>query len=116
MGTLAVLLCMVLEQRATGIGLTSGLVVGLFSLWTVEATVKLLFNGGSAAGLKLAIGGLLKMPFLLAGLLGVAWASFNGHMNIFGVLGGVLLVHGTMLLTVVATAISAQESNTERYR
>jgi hypothetical protein len=90
--------------------------VGLFSLFTVELTTRLLFNGGGNAGLKLAIGAMVKMPFMLAALVFIAWASFNRHMDIFGVVGGVLIAHLTMLVMVVGTAMASMASNRERYR
>jgi hypothetical protein len=90
--------------------------VGLFSAWTAEVTVRALFRGGSFPGVKLAVAGVVKMPILVGGLLGIAWASVNGYMNVFGVVGGVLLVHVTMLVMVVATAMAAEDSNRERYR
>jgi len=85
-------------------------------MFTVEATSRLLFKGGGNSGLKLAIGAMVKMPIMLAGLVLIAWASYNGHMNIFGVVGGVMLAHSTMLVMVVATAMASQASNRERYR
>src|SRR4051812_46397510 len=80
-----------LEQRTVAMGVLCGVLTGMFSLWTVEVTVRLLFNGGKFAGLKLAIGWLMKLPFLGAGLLGIAWAGEKGFMNIFAVICGVLL-------------------------
>ena len=115
-GTIAVLLCLAFEQRHMALGLISGLVMGLFSMWTVEVTVRLLFHGGAFPGLKLALAAFVKMPLLLGGLLGIAWASYNGFMNVFGVVGGVLIAHGTMLSMVLATAIASEPLNRERYR
>jgi hypothetical protein len=115
-GTLAVLAALLLDQRLVALGLLAGLVIGLFSLWTAELTVRLLFRGGSHAHLKLAIGAFVKMPIGITGLMLVAWASYNGHMNIFGVVGGTLIVHGTMLVSVIATALAAEGSNRERYK
>jgi hypothetical protein len=115
-GMAVLLLCLGFEQKQLALGIGCGLAVGLFSMWTVEVTVRLLFNGGAYAGVKLAVGAIVKMPFMLAGLLGIAWASFNGYMNVFGVVGGVLLAHMTMLVLVVGTAMAAQASNKERYR
>jgi hypothetical protein len=112
----AALLALGFDHKAVAGGLLAGLAVGLFSLWTAEATVKLLFNGGRHAGLKLAVAGLLKLPFLLAQLTVVAWAAYNGHLNIFAVVGGVLLVHGTMLMMVISTALANESTNRERYR
>jgi hypothetical protein len=115
-GVIASLIFLGFDQKQAALGLFSGLVVGLFSLWKVEVTTKLLFNGGKHAGLKLAIGAFIKLPFSLVGLTAVAWAAFNGYMNIFAVVGGVLLVHATMLVMTVATAMANQDSNRERYR
>lgn len=112
----AVILSLGFDQRQIALGLLCGLAVGLFSMWTAELTVRLMFNGGRCAGLKLAVGALCKMPVLLGGMLGIAWASFNGIMNVFGVVGGVVLAHGVTLVMVVGTAMAAQESNKERYR
>jgi len=116
LGIVSVLLSMGFEQRQVALGLLCGLAVGLFSMWTAELTTRLLFNGGGNATLKLAIGAVVKMPMMLAGLLGIAWASFNGYMNIFAVVGGVLLSHSTMLVMIVGSAMAAQGSNRERYR
>lgn len=116
LGMAAVFLALGFEHRALALGLLSGLAVGLFSMFTVEATSRLLFKGGGNAGLKLAIGAVVKMPIMLAGLLVIAWASYNRHMDIFGVVGGVLLAHSTMLVMVLGTAMASQASNRERYR
>lgn len=116
LGIVSVLLSLGFEQRQVALGLLCGLAVGLFSMWTAELTTRLLFNGGGNATLKLAIGAVVKMPMMLAGLLGIAWASFNGYMNIFAVVGGVLLSHSTMLVMIVGSAMAAQGSNRERYR
>ena len=113
---LAVLLLLGFEQKAAAGGVICGAGVGLFSLWTVEMTVRLLFNGGRFAGAKLAVGACLKLPFLIAGLLGIAWAGQRGIINIFAVVGGALLVHATMLVSVIATAVANQDRNRERYR
>ena len=115
-GVVIALMFVGFEQRTVALGLLAGMAVGLFTLWTAEVTTKLLFNGGKFAGLKLALGAFVKLPFMLVGLVGIAWASFNHHMNIFGVVAGVLLVHGTMLVTTIATAMAAQDKNRERYR
>ncbi len=104
------------EQRPIALGLMAGMVVGLASLWTVEMTVRLLFNGGKMAGVKLAIGACAKLPFLLAGLFGIAWAAEGGWMNVFAVVCGLLLVHGTILVMTVTTAIANQDTVRERYR
>jgi len=104
-----------LEQKAVALGLLSGLVIGLFSLWTVEATVRLLFKGGRNAELKLGIGAAVKLPIMLAILVGIAGAGQTGFMNIFAVICGMLLVHGTMLVSTVATAMAHEDRNDERY-
>ncbi len=113
---LAALLLLGFEHRAAAAGVICGAGVGLFSLWTIELTVKFLFNGGRNSALKLAIGACLKLPFLLVGLLGIAWAGDRGLINIFAVVLGALLVHGTMLVSVIATAVANQDRNRERYR
>lgn len=115
-GLLAALIFMAFDQRQIALGLLSGLGMGLFSTWTVEVTVRLLFRGGGFAAVKLAIAAFVKMPMMLAALLGIAWASYNHFMNAFAVVGGVLLVHATMLVMVIGTALAAQDSNRERYR
>jgi hypothetical protein len=115
-GVPATLIAVGFEQLGVALGFVSGLVVGLFSLWTVELTVRLLFQTGDFAGVKLAIAALVKMPLLIVGLLGVAWAGYNGHMNIFAVVGGVLIVHGAMLVMAVGTAMANESSCKERYR
>ena len=115
-GAVITMLFLAFDQKHVALGLLSGLAVGLFTVWTAEATVKLLFNGGGFAGVKLAVAAILKMPVLVGALLGISWAAFNGYMNIFGVVGGVLVAHGTMLTMVIATAIASQDSNRERYR
>jgi hypothetical protein len=115
-GVLAALVFAGMDQRLISLGLVSGLAVGLFSAWTAEVTVRLLFRGGSFPGVKLAVAGVVKLPILLGGLLLIAWASINGHMNVFGVVAGVLLVHATMLVLVIGTALAAEDKNRDRYR
>jgi len=115
-GVAACLLLLGFEQRAIALGLMSGLAVGMFSLWTVEATVRLLFNGGGNAGVKLAIGATVKMPLVLGGLLGIAWAGRHGHLNVFAVIGGVLLVHSTIFLMAIGAAMSNQSGIRQRSR
>ena len=115
-GVAASLLALGFDQKMLAGGGLMGLAMGLFSLWTVEATVRLLFNGGKHAGLKLAIAAMVKLPFLLAGLLGVAWAAYHKYVNVFGVVGGVMLVHAVILIMVVSTAIANGDRNRERYR
>jgi hypothetical protein len=107
---------MAFDQRPVALGLLVGLAGGLFSLWSMEATIRILFREGSFPHAKLAFGALVKFPLLMAGLLGAAWAGLNGYLNIFGALGGMLIVHGTMLLMVIATSMSSEAYNTERYR
>lgn len=111
----AALLFLVFDQRQIALGVLSGSAAGVFSLWTCEMTVRLLFQGGGFSGVKLAVGALVKMPLLLGALLGIAWASFHGYMNIFGVVGGVVMVHGVLLTQVIATAASQADKNTERF-
>jgi hypothetical protein len=106
LGAAGCLISMGLEQRPSALGLLCGLVVGLFSLFTVEATVRLFFNGGGFAGLKLCIGACLKLPFLAAGLTGIAWACVRHVMNPFAVAGGVLLTHAVILVMAVAAAMA----------
>ena len=109
-------LFMAFDQRTCALGLVGGLALGLFSVWTTEVTVKVLFKGGQDAGLKLALGAFIKLPFLLAGLMVLAWASYNRYMNVFAVVGGILLVHATMLISISYAALANREHNTERYR
>lgn len=116
LGVAAAVLALGFDQKMLAIGLLCGLAIGLFTLWTVEATVKLLFSGGRNAGLKLAVAAMLKLPFLLSGLVGVAWAAYNKYLNVFGVIGGVLLTHLVILIMIVSTAIANQDRNRERYR
>ena len=115
-GAAACLITMGLEQRPSALGLLCGLVVGLFSLFTVEGTVRLLFNGGGFAGLKLFIGACVKFPFLALGLAGIAWASVHQIVNPFAVVCGVLLTHAAMLVMAVATSMAAQDTGRDRYR
>ena len=115
-GLAAALLALGFDQKALSLGLLSGLVIGLFTLWTVEASVKLLFNGGRNAGMKLAVAAAVKLPFMLSGLLGVAWGAYHKYVNVFGVIGGVLLTHMVILIMIVSTAIANQDRNRERYR
>ena len=110
-GVVVTLMALGLEQREVALGLLSGLAMGLFSTWTLEATAKLLFRGGSFSGMKLAIAALVKMPLMLGALMGIAWACFNRHMNAFAVIGGLLLMHATMLVMVIGMAVAAQDSN-----
>lgn len=107
---IAALIFMGMEQRQIALGLLSGTACGLFSTWTVEMTARLLFRGGSHSGLKLAVAAFVKMPFLLAGLVAVAWASFNGHMNIFAVVGGLLILHGTVFVMAVGRALANNDA------
>jgi hypothetical protein len=107
---------LVFEQKTFALGMASGLVVGLFTLWTAEVTVRLLFKSGAFAHLKLAIGALVKMPFGLTGLIGIAWAADRGFLNVFGVLLGVMLVHGAMLVMAIGKALASEGRQRERYR
>jgi len=115
-GVAAALAFLGFEQRAVSLGLLCGLAVGLFSLWTVQATVKLLFRGGGFAGLKLAVAALMKMPFLGAGLLLISWAGDKGYMNIFAVVCGVVLVHGTMVTRAIATAMANADTTNDFFK
>ena len=115
-GAAAVLLLLAFEQRGVALGLGGGMAFGIFGVWTAEATVRLLFNGGRHAAVKLAVAGFVKLPFMLAALVGLAWAAYNHHINIFSVVGGVLLIHAVMLIMVVATAMVNEDRNRERYR
>lgn len=105
-----------LDQTSAALGLLSGAAVALFSTWTTEVMVRLLFRGGSFSGAKLVIGAIVKMPFLVSGLVGVAWAAYNGHLNAFGVVGGVLLVHGVMLFVMLGAAAAGAAKSEQRYR
>ena len=116
LSVVAALIFLGFEQRPIAAGLLAGLAVGLASLWTVEMTVKLLFNSGRHAGLKLTIGACLKLPFFLVGLLGIAYAGRNGFMDIFAVISGVLVVHGTILVLAVGTAVAHKDTVRERYQ
>lgn len=116
LGVVAALLFLGFDQRTAALGILGGVGMGMFSLWTCEMTVKLLFNGGRASGLKLAIGACVKMPFLLGVLVALGWLCFNGYMNVFALVGGVLMVHGIMLIKTISTAVAAQATNRERYR
>jgi hypothetical protein len=115
-GAVAALIALGFEQRVVAAGLVCGIIVGMASLWTAEMTVRLLLNGGRNAGIKLAIASCVKLPFGLAALLAIAWAGLNGFLNIFAVVGGVLIVHLTMLVLVIAAAAANQERCRERYR
>jgi len=115
-GVVAALICMGLDQRVVALGLLAGLGLGLFSTFTVEATVRLLFRGGSFAGLKLLMAAMFKLPIMLPAIMLVAWACFNKLIDPFATIGGVLLVHATMLVMVIGTAMSEQDTNRERYR
>lgn len=115
-GLAAALLALGFDHKALAGGLLSGLVIGLFTLWTVEASVKLLFNGGRNAGMKLALAAAVKLPFMLTGLVAVAWGAYHKYLNVFGVVGGVLLTHLVILIMIVSTAVANQDRNRERYR
>lgn len=115
-GGVLTLLSLGFDQKPLALGLLGGLVMGLFSTWTVEMMVRLLFNGGKYSGVKLAIGAAIKLPFLLFGLVGIAWAGDRHILNVFGVVAGMLVIHGTMLVMVIVTAAAAQDRNRERYR
>jgi hypothetical protein len=105
-----------MEQRAVAFGISGGVGLGLFSTWTLEMTARLMFNGGGNAGLKLAVAAFIKMPLMLAVLALIAWASTANFVNAFAVVGGILIVHATMLISVVSTAVRNQDKVRERYR
>ena len=111
-GAVLALILLANDQKAIATGILSGLAVALFSTWTVEATVRLLFRGGSNAGLKLAIGAILKLPVLLGGLLGISWGAYNGYLNVFAVVGGVVLLHAVMITLIIVQAMTALDRNT----
>ena len=115
-GAAAAMLAIFLEQRGVALGLIGGVGLGLFSTWTLELTARLLFNGGSHAGTKLALGAAVKLPAMLGSLALIAWAGQAGHLNVFAVIGGILIIHTTMVISVIATAIAAQDRLRERYR
>jgi hypothetical protein len=116
-GAVAALVAVALDQRPVAIGLAAGVVMAVFSVWTCELAVRLLFrNGGGFAGARLAIAAVVKMPAVLGLLVGIAWACTAGIMNAFGVIGGVLLVHGTMFALAASTALASQDSNTATKR
>lgn len=116
LGALVSVAAIMLEQRAVAFGISAGLGMGLFSTWTLEMTARLLFNGGKNAGVRLAIGAAVKLPFMLAALLAIAWAGHAGYVNVFAVIGGILIVHATMLISTVAQAVRSQDRLRERYR
>ena len=113
-GGVIALMLLAFEQRAWALGLVCGVGVGIFSMWTVEATVRLLFRGGANSGLKLAFAALLKLPFMGVGLGVIALAAINGILSMFAVVLGVLLVHGTALVTTISAGM-AQVNEIERY-
>ncbi len=98
-----------LDQRAIALGLMAGLAVALFSTWSVEMTVRLLFKEGQFASLKLLAAACVKLPMLLTVLLGVAWGAMQGYLNIFAVVGGILLVHGTLFAMIAGKALVASD-------
>ena len=53
---------------------------------------------------------------MFVALVGLAWLARHEIANAFAIVGGVLLVHTTMLIMVVATAMAAQDTVRERYR
>jgi hypothetical protein len=115
-GGAACLISMGLEQRQVALGLLCGLLVGMFSILTAEATVRLLFTGGGFAGFKLLIAAAIKFPVVLFGLTGIAWACVHHYMNAFAVVGGVLLTHTVILVLAVATGMANGDTVRERYR
>jgi hypothetical protein len=115
-GLASALLALGLDQKTVALGLICGVAVGLFTLWGAEATVRLLFNGGKGASWRLALAAFVKLPFTLALLFPLAWAAYNKHLDAFGLIGGVLLVHGIMVIMVISTAMVNAHRNRERYR
>src|SRR5690349_14848851 len=65
-GAVTTLIFLGFEQRTIALGVLCGVGASLFSLWTVEVTVRLLFSGGRFAGAKLALAACFKMPFAIA--------------------------------------------------
>jgi len=86
------------------LGLITGAIVSMVSLISVEWTVRLLFRGGGFAGAKLVFAAVIKYPFLLMLLLGTAWASYHRHINVFAVVGGVVLIHVVMVCKLLGAA------------
>lgn len=115
-GVVATLVSLGLEQRAISWGILSGVLVGLFSLWTVEVTVRLLFTGGRNAWLRLGFGALVKFPFLGVGVYAIGSAAYSGFLNIFAMVCGTLIVQGTMVVMVIASAMAHKDRLTERYQ
>lgn len=91
-----------LEYPAAAKGLLAGLVISVLSMASVELTVRILFRSGEMPGVKIAIAMILKYPALIGGLLFVAWGAQNGQLDIFAVVGGFLLVHLVLLLTMLS--------------
>ena len=116
LGAIVAIAAILMEQRAVAFGISAGVGMGLFSTWTLEMTARLLFNGGGFAGLKLGMAAFVKMPIMLAFLAFIAWAANTGVVNAFGVIGGILLVHTTMMISVISTAVRNQDKVRERYR
>lgn len=116
LGAIGAVIAILMEQRAVAFGLSAGIGMGLFSTWTLEMTARLLFNGGGMAGVKLGMAAFIKMPIMLAALAFIAWAANSNLINAFAVIGGILLVHTTMLISVVSTAVRNQDKVRERYR
>jgi hypothetical protein len=115
-GAIAAVIAILMEQRSVAFGISAGLGMGLFSTWTLEMTARLLFNGGGFAGLKLGLAAFIKLPLMLAALGFIAWAANSGVVNAFAVVGGILIVHATMLISVVSTAVRNQDKVRERFR
>ncbi len=115
-GAIASVIAILMEQRSVAFGLSAGIGMGLFSTWTLEMTTRLLFNGGGFAGVKLGIAAFVKMPFMLIALGLIAWSANSGVVNAFAVVGGILIVHATMLISVISTAVRNQDKVRERYR
>jgi hypothetical protein len=115
-GLAGALLALGMDQKTVALGVLAGVGTGMFTLWGAEATVRLLFNGGKGAGWRLALAAFVKMPFTLALLFPLAWAAYHKHIDAFALIGGVLLVHATMLIMAISTAMANAHRNRERYR
>src|SRR5437588_9109158 len=64
-GAVGAVIALGLEQKPFALGLICGLGIAIFSTWTIEMTVRLLFNGGGFSGVKLGVAAAVKFPFLI---------------------------------------------------
>ena len=115
-GFAAVITSLLLDQKQVALGLAAGLALALFSTWTIEMAVRLMSRVGALGPAGLLVAGFVKLPMLGGALLGVAWAGYNGHLNVFAAVGGMLIVHAVMLTMFIAAGVSAGPSKLERYR